>query len=69
MGRALNLIDPVGSSSVSTASVAHIELRILGINSSSVPPGPFMASPVCSRVCFQVDNDMVDALLNLLEEP
>ena len=61
MGRALNLIDPVRSSSVSSASVAQIQLRIFGIYSSSFPPDPFVASPVCSRVCFQVD-DVVDLL-------
>ena len=59
MGRVLNLIDPVGSSSVSSASVAQIELRIFGIHSSSFPPGPFVVSPVCSRVCLQVDNVLV----------
>ena len=59
MGRALNLIDPIGSSSVSSASVAQIELRIFGIHSSSFPPDLLVASPVCSRVCNQVDNVLV----------
>ena len=59
MGRALNLIHPVGSSSVSSASVAQIELRIFGIHSSIFPPDPSVASPVCSTVCFQVDNVLV----------
>jgi hypothetical protein len=59
VGRVLNFIDPVGSSSVSSAGVAQIELRILGIHSSSFPPGPFVASPVCSRVCFHVDDVLV----------
>jgi hypothetical protein len=59
IGRALNLIDPVGSSSVSSSSVAQIELRIFGIHSSSFPPGPFVANPVCSRVFFQVDSVLV----------
>ena len=59
MGRDLNLIDPVGSSSVSSASAAQIELRMFGIHSSSFPPDLFVTIPVCSRVFFQVDNVLV----------
>ena len=56
MGRALNLIDPVGSSNVSSVSVAQIELRFFGTHSSSFPPDFFVFR---SRVFFQVDNVVV----------
>ena len=55
MGRGWNLIDSVGSTSVSSASVAQIELRMFGIHSSCFPPDLFVTSPECSRVFFQVD--------------
>ena len=56
----MNLINPVGSSSsVSSASVAQIELRMLGSHSSIFPPDPFVASPFCSRVFSQVYNVVV----------
>ena len=64
MGRALNLIDPFGRPSVSSASVTQIELRIFGIQSSSSPSVLFVASSVCSRVSFQVDTYCVGVLFS-----
>ena len=56
MGRALNLIDPVGT-------VARVSLQLVfcfSIQSSSFPPDLFVtSSPGCSRVCFHVDNVLV----------
>ena len=48
-----------GRSSVASASVAQLELRMCGIQSSSFPPDLFVSSPVCSRVFFQVDSVLV----------